>query len=109
MAAERVAAEEQNVQGQHKRSHAHAERLPSRSVRKPQRAPNIMGQDAEERQRKIKKVAVNILDNEWKRIFSKVSVSWFTNRTRRWVGPKRFVVCAAIVVASKPESRRRPK
>src|SRR5713101_8720716 len=105
-----VPTEQDDVDREHNRADAKTERTPAaRSIDKPESFPNIIGQDQNEKQREIKKVAVNVLHDERERTFAEISFARFAHCARRRVCPKRFVVSAAIIITGEPKSARRPK
>jgi len=79
------------------------------NIREPHRFPSVVRENDNEHQREIKEVAVNVLHDQWKGIFTRISLSRLANSTGGWVGPKRFVVSAAVVVTGEPKTRRRPQ
>src|SRR5215472_3884994 len=58
---------------------------------------------------KIEKIAVNILQNQGKGALAEIRLAGFPDRAGRRVGPKRLVICAAIVITGQAESARRPQ
>ncbi len=109
MTAERVAAQQDYVQREHDCSDADAEMIRTRCVRKPHRFPRIVRENENEQQREVKEVAVNVLHDERKRIFTEISLSRLTHRTGGRVRPKRFVISAAVVITGEPETGGRPQ
>src|SRR5216683_966555 len=104
MAAECIAAHQNRVSGQDQSSDADAE-----SVLKPHGLPGVVSQKHDENQCEIEKVAMYVLKDKRKGSLAEIFLAGLAHRARWWIGPKRFVVCAAIVVAGDPESARRPQ
>src|SRR5215813_14413994 len=80
-----------------------------KSVRKPERLPNIVRKNQKEQQREVKKVAVNILHDERKRTLAQITFAWLAYGACRRISPECFVVGAAIIVTGEAESARGPK
>src|SRR5712692_2067090 len=94
-----VTTEQDDVDREHNRANAKTERTPAaRYIDKPERFPNIIGQDQNEKQREIKKIAVNVLHDEREGTFAEISFARFAHRACRWISPERFVVSAAVVI-----------
>src|SRR6266568_1510585 len=105
-----VTTEQDDVDHEHNRANAKTERTPAaRYIDKPEPFPNIIGQDQNEDEREIKKIAMHVLHDEWERTFAEISFPWFAHCARRRVCPKRFVVSAAVVITGEPKSARRPQ
>src|SRR5436190_384780 len=110
MAAEGVTAEQNNVHRQHEGSDADAERsLAWRRVLEPHGFPDIAREEQQENQGEIKEIAVNVLQDQRKGILAPIRFPRFGYGAGRRVGPERFVIGAAIVVAGETKSSRRPK
>src|SRR6266404_3546695 len=103
MTAERVAAEQDDVYRENNRADADAE-----PAIKPERFPNVVGEDQNKNQREVEKVAVNVLHDERERTLAEISFARFANGARGRIGPERFVIRAAIVVTGESKSARRP-
>src|ERR1051325_1069486 len=103
MAAERVAAQQDHIKRKHESPDSDAERGHSRRIGEPGRFPNIRGEKKYEHQRDVEQIAMDILENQRKRIFAAITFTWFAHGTRWRVRPECFVVRAAIVVARQPE------
>src|SRR5437868_13039503 len=97
MTAERITAQHDDVDGQHQRADANAEDSPTRRVCEPQCFVDIVRQDDEENQRQVEKEAVDVLHDERKRTLAEITLAWFADSARRWIGPEGFVICATIV------------
>src|SRR4029453_10173505 len=76
----------------------------SKSIWEPERFPNVVGQNQNEDDREIEKIAMDILHDEWERTFAPVALARFTDSACRGVGPKSFVVRAPIVIAGDAKS-----
>ena len=81
----------------------------SKSIWKPERFPNVVGQNQNKDDREIEKIAMHILHDEGKGTLAPITLARFTDGARRGVGPKRFVVRASIVIAGDAKSPWRPK
>src|SRR5229473_4369438 len=99
MAAERIAGQENRVSGQDQSSDADA-----KSVFKPHGLPGVVSQKHDENQCEIEEVAMYVLKDKRKGSLAEILLARLAHRAGRWIGPKRLVVCAAIVVASDTES-----
>src|SRR5438552_17452195 len=102
MAAQRVASEQDQVGRQDQRPHADAE-----TALEPHRLPHIVREDGQEEQRRVEEVAVHVLQDERQRGLAAVALARLADRAGVRVGPERFVVRAAVVVAGEAESTRR--
>src|ERR1035441_1084942 len=110
MTTERIAAEQHNVNREHNRADADAKRsFPAHGIGKPERFPNIGGENRDKNQRHIKKVAMHVLHDQRKRAFAEISFSRLAYGAGRWISPERFVIRAAIVIAGQSKSTGRPK
>src|SRR5688500_18836819 len=110
MAAERVAAEEDDVDREQERSDTDTE-LPCAGGRigKPQCHPDVVSEDHDEQQRQIQEVPVDVLQDERKRVFAEVLVARFADGARRRIRPERLVIGAAVVIAGESEPAGRPE
>src|SRR5437899_10746786 len=105
-----VAGQQDDINCKHNRADANAEcSFPAVWIDKPKRFPDVVGQNQKEKERKIKKVTMNILHDERERPFAPVAFTRFTDGARRRISPERFIVRAAIVVTGQPKPARRPK
>src|SRR5271170_5637883 len=109
MTAEGVESEENRVQNQHQGADTEAEMPLARCVGKPQRFPRVMRQQQNEQCRQVKKVTVDILQDQRKITFAQELFARLAHRTVDRIGPKRLVVSPAIVVAGKTKPARRPQ
>ena len=114
MAAERVGGEQREVHGENERPEADAELRLAEDMaglvgREPHRLPQVDGEHAQERDREIEKIAVDVLEDERKVAFAKVCRARLAHRAVDGIGPHRLVVRAAIVVAGQAESAGRPE
>src|SRR4029450_5090634 len=80
-----------------------------RWIDKPERLPNVIRQDQNEQERQIEKIAMHILHDERERMLAPVTLTRLSHRARWRIGPKRFVVSAAIIITGEPEATRCPK
>src|SRR5438552_9445359 len=104
MTAERITSEQNNVDCQHYRADAN-----SKSVWKPKRFPNVMGEGQKKKQGKIEKITMHILHDERERPFAPIAPARLAYRACGQIGPERLIVRPAIVITGQPESSRRPK
>src|ERR1700730_8910981 len=98
MAAKRVAAQQQNINRQNHCPNADTKMGRTQIISEPHRLPCVVRKDKDEQQRDIKKVAVNVLHDERKRGFARISFSRFADGARRWIGPERFIISATVIV-----------
>src|SRR3954464_1345778 len=100
VAAERVAAEEDDIQNENDCADADSEVLHTgRGIREPHSLPRIAREDEEEDQRDVHEVAMHVLENEWQTALSDVAIARLTDGAVYRVSPERLVIRAAIVVA----------
>ena len=104
-----VAAQQDDVQCEHDRSNADSEVPCTGLIREPHRSPGIVSENKNEKQREVKKVAVDILHDERKGIFAQISLTSLGNGASGWVCPERFVVSAPVVVTGEPKPARSPQ
>src|SRR5258708_10564272 len=104
MAAECVTAQENRVSGQDQSSYADA-----KSVLKPHGLPGVVSQKHDENQCEVEEVAMYVLKDKRKGSLAEIFLAGLAHRAGWRIGPKRLVVCAAIVVAGDSESTRRPQ
>jgi hypothetical protein len=81
----------------------------SESVGKAEGHHRVIGQKSPHWIGKPQKITMKVLQNQWKAPLSEIALPRFTDGTRGWVDPERFVVCAAVVVARQPEEARYPQ
>src|SRR6266481_1457550 len=109
MAAERVRAEQAEVEREYDRADAHAECAMAGRVGKPERIVEIVREDEQKRDRDVEEVAVNILEYQREKSLAQIRRARLAHRAVDRIRPHRLVVRAAIVVAGEPESARRPE
>src|SRR5690242_4894961 len=110
MAAEGVARQQDDIDGQNDCAHTHSELGAAGPwIDKPEGAPDIQRENYQKKQREIEEISVNILQNQRERTFTTIVFSQFANGTGRRIGPKGFIVSTAIVVARQAKAARRPK
>src|SRR5438046_10609793 len=110
MAPKSIAAQQNHIDCENDRANADPKRiLVGGGIDKPKRFPHVNGEDDDEDQRKIKKIAVHVLHDERKRPFAEISFARIYGCARRRVRLKRFVVRAAFIVTSEPKQERRTK
>jgi hypothetical protein len=66
-------------------------------------------QDEDEEQGEIKKIAMNVLNYQRKRILTEISLTRFAHGTGRRISPECLIVSTAIVVARNTKTRGSPK
>jgi hypothetical protein len=99
MASESVPGQEYHIRSQHKCSHTHSKGFfTGNGIGKPQRIPNIIREYNQKEQADVKKVSMNILNDQWKRIFPPVRFSGFRNCAGWGVGPEGLVICTPVIV-----------
>src|SRR5688500_14491174 len=107
MTSERIPTEEDDIRCEQDRPDAYSELCRARRrVGEPHRFPRIVREKDEKDQREVEEVPVNVLDDERKRIFAKVSFTRLADSAARRVSPERLVVRAAVVVAREAKSCR---
>src|SRR3954465_4269402 len=105
MAAEGIAAEQNDVEGENDRSEADAEVFVTGiPIEEPHRPIRVAGENHQKDEREIKEVAVDVLDYERKISLAAVAVAGLADGAVRRVRPEAFVVRSPIVVAGEPES-----
>lgn len=110
MAAEGIASEERGVYHKHQRTHADTKSFSSGSrIVKPHSLPCVIGKDEYKDDRQVKKIPVNILQNEGKGVFTPVGLARFRDGTCRRIGPKGFVISAPVIITRDPHASRRPQ
>ena len=73
VAAERVAAEQHDVDGEHERADADAERfLPVAGSVEPHRLPHVLREHEQEQQREVQEVAMDVLQDQRERVLAEV-------------------------------------
>src|SRR5438094_284176 len=77
-----------------------------RRVLEPRRVPRVEREDGEHEDGDEQHVAVNVLENQRKRVLAAVRFARLADAARWRIGPERLVVGAAIVVAGESEQRR---
>src|SRR5882724_8023608 len=98
MTPKEIQAQEDAIRGQHERAYAYTKRdRARRGICEPQSLPDIGVQEEQDSQRQKQHVAVDVLQNERKRVLASIRRARLPDRARRRVRPKRFVVRAAVV------------
>ena len=103
MATEGVAAEKINVYRQNDRADPN-----SKTIGKPARFPNIVGENANKDDCEIEKITMHILHDEREGTFAPVSRARLTDCAGGRIGPEGLVISAAVIITSEPETTRRP-
>ena len=109
MTAQRVTAEQDHVHAKHDRSNTDT-KVPVFALNiviKPKSTPGVVGQKAKEDQGKVKKVTVNVLNDQGKRVFAEITLARFAYGTGGRVSPKSLVVGTAIVVTGHSKAGRK--
>src|SRR5215475_11280434 len=75
----------------------------------PEGVVSIAGENHDKNESQIKKITMNILNDQRKRSFAQISLPRLTDGARRWVCPKCFVICTAIVIAGDAETTWSPQ
>ena len=109
MTPERITAEQNHVEGEHQRPYPEPEVPGTRGIREPKRAPGIMQEHQNEDESEIKKIPMDILQDERERGFARVPDPGFTHCTSWRVRPERLVICASVIITGEPEPCWRPK
>lgn len=110
MTTESITTKKDGVYRKHQRTHADAELLGTCSrIVKPHGLPRVIGEYEHKDDSQVKKIPVNILQDQGKGVFPPIGFARFGDGACRWVGPKGFVICSAIVVAGEPHASRRPQ
>src|SRR5947209_2292151 len=81
MAAERIAAKEHNIDRQHERAKPHSEPLgASGRIDKPQRLPDVVGEEQKQGSGEVKSISMRILQDQWKGAFAQIGLARFSHR-----------------------------
>ena len=94
MAAQGVTTEQRDIREQDQSADADAE-----VAVEPAGLPDVMREQHKKNQREIQKIAVDILQDQRKGAFAPIGLARFAYGAGRRIGPERFVVGAAVVVA----------
>src|SRR5688572_14905855 len=104
--SQRVAAEQDDVEREHERTDADAEFGASGCrINEPQGSVDVVEENAEEDQRDVEEVAMDVLEHQRKRLLAAVRLARLTDAARGRVGPEGLAVRAAVVVTGEPEKR----
>src|SRR4051794_4463934 len=104
MTPKSVTTEENYVHSKDKCAECNSEVRNSVGVGEPHRFPRVMREEDQEHQREVKKISVDVLNDQRERFLAAISFSRFANCARRRVRPEGLVVRAPIVIAGKSES-----
>src|ERR1043165_10029520 len=114
--AQRVAAQQDHIQEQHEGTDTEAEMEPAIRVRGTgaigcESAPldEVPEQKDDKNQRQVKEIAMDVLEDQGKRILAPVMFPRLAHGTGRGIGPEGFVVGSAVVIAGKAKTTRRPQ
>src|ERR1043165_2764232 len=106
--AECVAAEKNDVEGEHDRAEADAEMfLAGARISEPHRLVGVAGKNHQEDERDVEEVAMDVLQNERQIALTAVALARLTDSAVGRVGPEALVVRPPIVVARQPKSGRK--
>src|SRR3954469_21779425 len=81
----------------------------TRAIGEPERLDRVANQNDDEHQPEVQKIPVHVLEDEREESLPQVAMARFSNRAGQRIGPERFVIGAAIVIAGEAESARRPQ
>src|SRR5882762_224505 len=101
MARQRISRQQNNIDKQYQRAQAHAE-FPV----KIEREKNVLPQEDQEQNREVQKIAMNVLQNEWKSRLTFVISFPFAHRASRRILKKRAIVCFSVVIAGRAKAQR---
>src|SRR2546430_8660376 len=105
MTTKRITAEQNDIDCENHRPNADAKHtFPCPWIDKPKRFPHVTGEDHNENEGEIEKIAMHVLHDERERAFTPVAFAWLTDRACRRISPERFIVCAPVVVTGATES-----
>src|SRR5690242_16473137 len=108
MAGEQIKRQQHNVHEQHQRAHADAEMQLLIGAREPEGPESVIPEEAQEYDRAIEKVAMEVLQDEREfRFAAIVAVRALTHGARGWVHEERAVEGLAIVIAGHTEAQRK--
>lgn len=108
VATQCIKTEAEDVRCQDDRTDAYAEMLFAVSTEEPHCVPRIVGEEKQEDQSEIQKIAMDVLDNEREPVFAAIAFARFADGAGDRVGPHGFVVGSAIVIASETKSAGSP-
>ncbi len=110
MAPKRVPAQQDDVDEQHQGPDPDTEMHGSgRRILEPQRLVDVAGQQDQEQQCQVQKVAMHVLQDEGEAALTPVALSRLAHGTGRRIGPKSFVVGPAVVIAGDAKPARCPE
>lgn len=104
VAAEDIAADEDDVDGEDDGADADAE-----VAVEPEGLPDVIDQERPDDVGEAEEVAVEVLGDEWKGFFAEVGFTGFADGAGDGVHPEGFVVCAAVVVTGEAEEAGDPE
>ena len=109
MTAKCVAAQQEHIQTQHDGSHTNAEisELSIAIVVKKESAKRVIRKKAQEKNREIQKVPMNVLQYQRQIVFAQVAFARLANSATWRVSPKSLVIGPAIVITRHPKSGRK--
>src|ERR1700742_4224706 len=104
MAAEYVAGKQRHVHREDQRPQPN----PEMSV-EPERLHRIDHQKKPDDVRQPQEISMEVLEYKRQIPFSEIILSRLADSARRWIGPERFVVRSAVVIAGEPKQTGDPK
>src|SRR2546430_17335190 len=104
MTAERVRAEQYDVCNQHECSDTDTKMPHAAGIGKPHRFKRIICQDENEDQGQVQKIPVYVLHYQREFSLASVTAAGFADSACGRIGPERFVIGSAIVIAGKTKS-----
>src|SRR5713101_5222282 len=105
VATERVTGDQTDVDGHDDRTEPDSERYRSGSgILPPEGLPHVVREDDDEHQRRIQKIAMDVLQDQRKRLLTPIALARLTDGAGRGIRPERLVVRAAVVIARQPKA-----
>src|SRR5437016_6610993 len=94
-----ITTEQNDIDCENHRPNADAKHIfPCRWIDKPKRFPHVIGEDQNENESEIEKIAVNVLHNQREGTFAYISLSRFADGACRRSSPERFIVGVLVKV-----------
>src|SRR5437016_14254958 len=103
MAAENIAAQQDDIGGEHDSSQPDSE-----TPVEPERLPHVVDQKPPDYVREAEEVAVKILQDQRPGPLPEIGLARLRDRAGGWIRPERCVVGAAIVIAGQAKEARYP-
>src|SRR3954470_77169 len=99
-----VAAQQDHINDQNQSTNAYTEMTAAVCTWEEHGLYCVVSKNDDEQQRNVEKISVYVLQYQRKFSFAAIAMTRFANSACRWIGPKRFVISAAIVVTSETKS-----